>query len=42
MAVTVKTDSGLCIGPWVRRGIIPKERRQLVRGFFFKDLNGKR
>ena len=40
--VTARTNSGLCIGPWVRRALDLKRKRNLVRGFFFVDDNGKR
>ena len=42
VAVTARTDSGLCIGPWVRRALVLKEKRNLVRGFFFVNNKGKR
>ena len=41
-AVTTRTDLGLYIGPWVRRALALKEKRNLVRGFFFVIDKGKR
>ena len=42
VAVTTKSNSGLCIGPWVRRALILKEKRKIFRGFVFVDTKGKR
>ena len=41
VAFTTRTDSDLCIGPWVRRALDLKENRNLIRGFFFVNNKGK-
>ena len=40
--MTTRTDLGLCIGPWVRRALALKEKRNFDRGFFFVNDKGKR
>lgn len=42
VAITTKSNSGLCIGSWVRRALILKEKRNFFRGFFFVDTKGER
>ena len=37
LVVSSKTDSGLCICPWVKRGLDIKERRDIKNGLFFVD-----
>ena len=42
VAVTTRTNSGLCIGSWVRRALDLKEKRNIIRCFFFVDNKGKK
>ena len=41
VVVTARTNSGLCIGPWVRRALDLEENRNLIRCLFFVDDKGK-
>ena len=41
VAVSALTDSGLRIGPWVRRALLLKENQGRVKGFFFSCKKGK-
>ena len=40
VAVSTVTDSGLKIGPWVRRALLLKENQGRVKGFFFSCKRG--
>ena len=40
MSVTAKIKSGLVIGKWLERGITFRERRGVVRGYFFTNNKG--
>ena len=42
IAVSAETDSGLKIGKWVKIGLELKERRGLVRGYYFTDRKGRK
>ena len=37
VVVTVKSNSGLQIGPWIKRAMEWRERRRIERGFLFVD-----
>ena len=41
VTVSSKTNSGLRIGPWVKRGIDIKEKRSRRNGFFFADQHNR-
>ena len=40
VSVTAKIKSGLVIGKWLERGITFRERRGVVRGYFFTNNKG--
>ena len=42
VVVTVKSNSGLQIGPWIKRALEWRERRRTERGFLFVDESGRR
>ena len=42
VAVTAKSKSDIYIGPWVRRALILKEKRNLFRSFFFVNTKGNK
>ena len=42
VAVTAKSNSGLAIGKWLERGITFRERRGVIRGYFFTNNKGGR
>ena len=42
MVVSACSISGFRIGHWAKRGIQLREKRGLVRNFFFVDCKGKR
>ena len=42
VAVSALTDSGLKIGPWVKRAIVLKENQGRVKGFLFSSRGEKR
>ena len=42
VAVTAKINSGLAIGKWLERGIAFRERRGVIRGYFFTNNKGGR
>ena len=41
MVVSSKTDSGLRICPWVKKGLDIKERRDIRNGLFFVDQHNE-
>ena len=42
VAVSACTDSGLKIGPWVRKGLLWKEKRGMIRGFYFTSADKRK
>ena len=42
IAVSADTDAELKISEWVRRGIKLKERRGMVKGYYFIDRKGRK
>ena len=42
VVVTAKSNSGLQIGPWIKRALEWRERRRIERGFLFADESGRR
>ena len=42
VAVTAKRNSRLTIGKWLERGVAFRERKRVVRGYFFTNKKGGR
>lgn len=41
MVVTAKSNSGLKIGPWIKRGIVSRERCGVYQDYFFTTSKGR-